>query len=176
MTTRWRRPSLGDASAIYDGRAASFRPLPPTPDDPRGSVGRLEFLYPWIYAPLSSFPISLYGTVASVASGATADVITLAARFRGSLTRLTALGFGDAGTYTPPSNKTWTVLISGVPTQPITAIPFQFGTITVPSPLPGVGIIIPSGEDFILRFANNTVGAVLRVEARLDGYTWSEPV
>jgi len=132
---------------------------------------RLDQLYPWLYPPLASFPLSVYGSNVSVAAGATVTILSLPAQYSGSLTRLTAFAVSPGAA--PPSNWQWTMLIAGRPAAVITMLAFQFGLIRSPGRLPGAGIILKDGEDVQLRFTNNTGAPVVNVEARLDGYQWS---
>jgi hypothetical protein len=166
------RPSGSRGAGVYRGGA---------PVDALGTTGgqsvnsrdalgrRIDDLYPWIYAPGSAFPLSLYSPRQTVNNGVTVNLITQPPVGRGSQTRFTAFGVGASDT----TVLAWTFLVGGRPTAPITAIVFPFGAISSPTPIPGPGVIIRPGEDFILQVTNTGVAPVTVVEARVDGYTWT---
>lgn len=136
---------------------------PPNPDLPR--------LWPWLFPPGADggeFPIVRASAVAIVGVGATVSLITLAEVPRGMAGVVKAFG-QTAADFT---DLTWTFLVKNRPTAPIIAINFQFGELFRPTPLPGSGVLLGPGDDFVVQVTNPGVAIVGGVRARVDLYLY----
>jgi hypothetical protein len=131
-------------------------------------AARFDDLYPWIYPPKSAFPISLHANPQNVNPGQTLNLIQFAPVPRGQAVAFKAFGCNSSDFV----NLTWTLLRSGTPAAPFTAITFQFGTVSAPTEISGAGVLLASGEDLIVQVTNIGGGIIANVEARLDGYAW----
>jgi len=156
---------------VYSPAASTSR------DNAEQGLGALVRSYPWIFPPQHATPFVLFQAPQTVGAGATATLINLN---NGTLS-IVELPRGFYGivqqfgaTATDFTNLTFTATIRGVPQNPLIAIPFQFGPLNDPRPLPGAGILLRPGDDFVLQVTNGGVGAVTLVQARMEGYIWQE--
>ncbi len=136
----------------------------------------LAKVWPWIFPPADVYQKSLANVAASIAAGATLDVVFIGPA---SLSGLDEVPRGYRGvvkafghTAADFTNLTWTALIKNRPADPIVGLTFQFGALNLPTELRGPGIQLQPGDDLVVRVTNNGVGAVAGVRARMDFYLW----
>jgi hypothetical protein len=137
---------------------------------PAGPSGLLTDLYPWIWAPKDAFPLALFqlGTI-SVPIAGSANLVTLPTLPRGL--RAVIKRFGQS--CSDFANLTWTFLIRNQPQSPVTAMKFQFGQLNDARPLPEPGVILNSGDDFIVQVANTGAAIISGVGVIVTGWQWT---
>jgi len=130
----------------------------------------LTVRYPWIYPPAApaSFPFVIANIPQNLNPAQTVNLIQFAEVPRGMAGVIQLFG-NAAGDFTAIA---WTFLVRGRPTPPITSLILNYGAINNPVRLPGSGIILGPGDDFILQASNIGAGIVANVQARVDGYLW----
>jgi hypothetical protein len=131
-------------------------------------MGLLSEREPWLFPPREAFPLELFATSQVIAAGATQNIITMAQLPRG--TSAVFKRFGNNST--DFTNIVWNFLIRNRPVSPVANMTgFQFGPLFDPRPLPGPGVILDSGDDFIVQ-VTNVAGVPITVSARVEGYQW----
>jgi len=99
-----------------------------------------------------------------VGAGATVNLVVLPELPRGMAAVIKKFG-QTAQDFT---NLVWTFLIKGRPADPIVAINFQFGQLFLPVDLPGTGVELGPGDDFVVQVFNGGGAGVAGVRARVD--------
>lgn len=131
--------------------------------------GLLSDREPWLFPPRDAFPLELFATSVSVAATTTLTIITMAQLPRGT----SAVFKRFANQSTDFTNTVWNFLIRNRPVSPVANMSgFQFGQMFDPRPLPGPGVMLESGDDFVVQVTNNS-GVAVTVSARIEGYQWA---
>lgn len=148
-------------------------PMPGPDLSPTAPSTDLTRHWPWLFGPgpeAGEYPIVSVNAPVSVAAGATVDLISIQELPRGM--RGLVQKFGQ--TAADFTNLVWSFLIKAKPTEPIVAIAFQFGQLFQPVDLPGSGVHLRAGDDFVVRVTNTGAAAVAGVRARVDLYWWRD--
>lgn len=133
-----------------------------------GAPQDLTHQFPWLFAPVDSFPIVNASTIQVIGAGSTVTLITLAEAQRGYAGVINAFGAAAADF----ADLLWSFVVKGRAVQPITNINFQFGPVNDPKALPGAGVLLNPGDDFNVTVQNTSAAAVAGVQARIEGYYW----
>lgn len=181
MPLPFRRRSGQSGVPLPQDRLMVVRPLTPNQvipshanlESPEEPYVDLTLLYPWIYPPRASYPISLANTAVTVNANSTSILVNpstnpnavIGAAYNGVIT-----AFGC--TAADLANMQWTILVRGTPVQPINAIQFQYGPFNQPSPIPGAGIFLAAGDDVQINGINVSGAGIASVQARADLYVW----
>lgn len=149
-------------------------PMPGPDLTPVAPASDLTRYWPWLFAPgpeAGEYPILAFNAPTIVGAGATVDLVTIQELPRGM--RGIVKKFGTtAANFT---DLVWSFLIKGKPAEPIVALAnFQFGPFAEPVDLPGSGVHLRAGDDFVVRVTNTGGAAVASVRARVDLYWWRD--
>lgn len=144
-------------------------PPPPTPENaPQPPPVDLTKQWPWLFPPQDVYPIVRASAVTTLAVGATLSILSIGEIPRGY--RGVVKKFGQASN--DFTNMTWTFLVKGSPKDPILGIAFQFGQLFQPTDLPGAGVLLEPGDDFVVSVTNTGIAAITGIRARVDLYWW----
>ncbi len=113
-------------------------------------------------------PRTVASASVNVAAGATVNLITLPELGRGLAAVVKKFG-QTANDFT---NLTWSFIVKGGVVDPIVGINFQFGQMFLPVDLPGSGVQLGPGDDFIVQVVNTGGVIVNNVRARVDLYEY----
>jgi len=152
-------PSAGGGAEIL-GPVAT--PLPTT---------NLTNVWPQLFPPGKNGgerPQTVASASTLVAAGATVTLIALPELPRGMAAVIKEFGH-TAADFT---NLTWMFRVKGRPADPIVAINFQFGALNDPHKLPGTGVELFPGDDFVVEVTNIGAAGVAGVRARVDLYQY----
>jgi len=141
---------------------------PPSTEPPSTDLTRI---WPQLYPPGhdgGERARTLVNAPAAVGAGATVNLITVPELSRGIAAVIKAFG-QNAADFT---NLVWSFLVKGATVDPITGITFQFGQIFLPVALPGTGVQLNPGDDFVVQVTNTGGAPVANVRARVDLYEY----
>jgi len=127
--------------------------------------------WPQLYAPGKGGgerPQTACSASVVVGAGATVNLVVLPELPRGMAGVVKKFG----QTAVDFTNLLWTFLIKGRPVDPIVAINFQFGQLFLPVDLPGTGVELGPGDDFVVQVFNGGGAGVAGVRARVDLYQY----
>ncbi len=143
--------------------------LEPTVDAPPAT--NLTKVFPQLFAPGKGGgerPQTVANVPVTVGAGATTVLIQLPELPRGMSAVVKEFG-QTAADFT---NLFWSFFIKGRPVDPIVGINFQFGLLNDPHRLPGTGVELGPGDDFVVQVTNTGGAAVAGVRARVDLYQY----
>lgn len=153
---------------VREGATPSFSPEALTPPAP---ATNLTSVWPQLYPPGhggGERPRTVASATVNIGAGATVDLITLAELGRGTAAVIKKFG-QTANDFT---NLTWSFIVKGATVEPISGINFQFGQLFLPVDLPGTGVELGPGDDFVVRVTNTGGAIVNNVRARVDLYEY----
>lgn len=170
------RPSGSRGVPLSSERPLQVRPMVPSsiseqtlrPSDPTTNVTRV---WPQLYPPGKDGgerPRTVASASVNVAAGATVSLITLAELGRGIAAVVKKFG-QTANDFT---NLVWSFIVKGGVVEPISGISFQFGQMFLPVDLPGTGVQLLPGDDFVVQVQNTGAVVVNNVRARVDLYEY----
>jgi hypothetical protein len=128
----------------------------------------LTRIWPWIFPPDDVYPIWRVSPTVSVPAGGTSSLITIVEIPRGYRGVVKKFGHNTADF----TNIQWIFLVKGAPRDPMIFNVGQFGTLTAPVDLPGAGVMLYPGDDFIVQAKNVSGAAIGNTAARVDLYWW----
>jgi len=131
----------------------------------------LTRVWPQLYPPGKDGgerPRTVASASVNIAAGATVSLITLGELGRGIGAVVKKFG-QTANDFT---NLVWSFIVKGGVVEPISGINFQFGQLFDPVELPGTGVQLGPGDDFIVQVTNTGAVIVNNVRARVDLYEY----
>jgi hypothetical protein len=159
--TSERRLEVQPLSALPVGAAAP-------PSDPSTNLTRV---WPQLYPPGADGgerARSISPAPVIVGAGATVTLIQLPELARGIAAVIKKFG-QNAADFT---NLVWSFVVKGASRDPVAGITHQFGQIFLPVDLPGTGVQLNPGDDFLVQVTNTGGAAVANVRARVDLYEY----
>lgn len=145
-------------------------PAPPAPEaQPKEPSTDLTRFWPYLFAPYDSYPITRASALTTLGVGATLSILSIGELPRAY--RAVIKKFGQTASVFDPA-LLWTFLVKGIPKDPILGINYQFGALNLPTDLPGPGVILEPGDDFVVSVTNNSAAIISGIRARVDLYWW----
>jgi len=168
------RPSGSRGVPITVGRTLRVKPQPGAM--PLGAVDQppstdLTRVWPQLFPPgreAGERARAVASASVTVGAGATVTLIALPELARGIAAVIKKFG----QTSNDFTNLVWSFMVKGATVEPISGITYQFGALNLPTDLPGSGVMLNPGDDFVVSVTNTGGAAVSNVRARVDLYEY----